>query len=325
MKIKSLHIKNFKSLVDVEIIDPNPFTVFVGANGVGKSNIFEALEFHLLNMSDDLKLRLFGGAKQVSNVKLSSNYTIAIKTDTFQIVREGDYFSSETKGLPGRIISVELNNDFEKEYVEKFQNIFSRIFIEKEKYQKINYSDSAKLNLSASNLEKVLKRLLIDENKREEIKELLQLLVPGFERLEIYSDNIGSTDRLLIYEKSFDKPFNKDVLSDGTYNLICLLTAVLQSDEPQFLCIEEPENGLTPDVIKEMVTLFRNACEEKGHYIWLNTHSQTLVSQLTSDEIITVDKINGETKIKQFKGKDFHGLRMDEAWLTNSLGAGLPW
>ncbi|MEO6687042.1 MAG: AAA family ATPase, partial [Dyadobacter sp.] len=90
-------------------------------------------------------------------------------------------------------------------------------------------------------------------------------------------------------------------------------------------CIEEPENGLTPDVIKELVILFRNACEEKGHYIWLNTHSQTLVSQLTSDEIITVDKVKGKTKIKQFKGKDFHGLRMDEAWLTNSLGSGLPW
>jgi hypothetical protein len=46
---------------------------------------------------------------------------------------------------------------------------------------------------------------------------------------------------------------------------------------------------------------------------------------LTVDEIITVDKVKGETKIKQFKGKDFHGLSMDEAWLTNTLGGGLPW
>jgi hypothetical protein len=49
------------------------------------------------------------------------------------------------------------------------------------------------------------------------------------------------------------------------------------------------------------------------------------VSQLSPDEIITVNKIKGETKIKQFKGEDFNGLSMDEAWLTNTLGGGLPW
>ena len=80
------------------------------------------------------------------------------------------------------------------------------------------------------------------------------------------------------------------------------MTAVYQSDEPQFLCIEEPENGLHPKVIKQLVNFFRSACEEKGHYIWLNTHSQTLVSQLTPDEIILVDKEDGETKIRQVKG-----------------------
>ena len=45
MKIKSIYIDNFKSLVDFRLTEPNPFSVFVGANGVGKSNIFEALEF----------------------------------------------------------------------------------------------------------------------------------------------------------------------------------------------------------------------------------------------------------------------------------------
>ncbi len=45
MKIESLEIDNFKSLNNFKIENPNPFSVFVGANGVGKSNIFEALEF----------------------------------------------------------------------------------------------------------------------------------------------------------------------------------------------------------------------------------------------------------------------------------------
>ena len=45
MKIKPLVIENFKSIERIELIEPNPFTVFVGPNGSGKSNIFEALEF----------------------------------------------------------------------------------------------------------------------------------------------------------------------------------------------------------------------------------------------------------------------------------------
>jgi predicted ATPase len=258
---------------------------------------------------------------------LGSGYNFEIETDLFQITRMGAYVSlNQLDNLSGNYYTLAVwNDDEDGKLFGKFQDVFSRVFIGKEEYQKINYSDSVKLNLSSSNLEKVLKRLLLDEGKQEEILDWLQLFIPGLEKVEIYADNIGGNDTLLIYEKGSKKPFHKRLISDGTYNILCLLTAVYQSDEPQFLCIEEPENGLTPDVIKEMVTLFRNACEEKGHYIWLNTHSQTLVSQLTADELITVDKVKGETKIKQFKGQDFHGLRMDEVWLTNTLGAGLPW
>jgi predicted ATPase len=74
-----------------------------------------------------------------------------------------------------------------------------------------------------------------------------------------------------------------------------------------------------------MVQFFRDQCTEKGHQIWLNTHSQTLVSQLKAEEVILVDKKDGATIVKQFHQDDLHGLSMDEAWLTNALGGGLPW
>ncbi|GAB2774985.1 hypothetical protein GCM10027275_17530 [Rhabdobacter roseus] len=202
---------------------------------------------------------------------------------------------------------------------------FSRIFIGNKKELKLHYKDDIGLSLDGSNLEKVLKRLLQDETKREEIVEYLRLLIPEFEHIEIHSDNIGGTDTLLLYEKGSNKPFSRNLISDGTYNILCLLTVVLQSDEPQFLCIEEPENGLTPYVIETFVELFRAKCEEQGHYIWLNTHSQTLVRQLKEEELILVSKQNGATQIKQLRKGDFYGLRADEAWLTNALGAGLPW
>ncbi|MFC1786883.1 ATP-dependent endonuclease [Halobacteriota archaeon] len=45
MKIKKIHIKNFKSLKDVEIDDVGDLNIFIGKNNSGKSNIIGALLF----------------------------------------------------------------------------------------------------------------------------------------------------------------------------------------------------------------------------------------------------------------------------------------
>ncbi len=328
MKIKKLHIKNFKSIADLEIIEPNPFTVFVGPNGSGKSNIFEALEFFINPLPIEDKARLFGGKEAIGKRDLpNTECQIEVIHELFSFNESTTFYSPSSKISKQRIFQEAWNESNEDEGIEigKFLYSFRRLFIKNIEKQKINFSDDFTLSFSGNNLEKVLKRVLLDEFKNEEICEWLSLFIPGFEKVEIVSSDLSNNDTLLMYEKGVKKPFTKDLISDGTYNILALLTAVFQSDEPQFLCIEEPENGLNPRVIKELVGFFRNACEEKGHYIWLNTHSQTLVSELTPDEIITVDKVRGETKIKQFKGEDFHGLSMDEAWLTNTLGGGLPW
>jgi predicted ATPase len=100
---------------------------------------------------------------------------------------------------------------------------------------------------------------------------------------------------------------------------------LLQSDRPQFICIEEPENGLNPKVLNELISVIREQCKIKGHWIWLNTHSQTIVSELRPEEIVLVEKIDGATKLKRVDEKNINGLKMDEAWLTNALNGGLPW
>ena len=329
MKIKKLHIKNFKSIADLEIIEPNPFTVFVGPNGSGKSNIFEALEFFVNPIYQEDKARLFGGKENILNrINIDKESSILIESDKFPYEHSTLFHNKSSKKPLYFLDDFDGSEDLlpEQKYaLDDFMNSFRRLFIKNLEKQKINFYDDLSLSFSGNNLEKVLKRILKDEFKREEIGEWLDLFIPGYDKVEIESNELSGTDTLLMYEKGIDKPFTKELISDGSYSILCLLTVVLQSDEPQFLCIEEPENGLTPYVIREMVTFFRNACEEKGHYIWLNTHSQSLVSELSGNEIITVNKRNGQTLIKQFKDEDLHGLRTDEAWLTNVLGGGLPW
>lgn len=325
--MKSLHIKNFKSIVDVTISEPNPFTVFVGSNGSGKSNIFEALEFgtFLYKDQDELVKSIFDNVSNY-NAEPNSKQTINFNFNEFRLNTDGFlWVLSRFRGGSRSEDDKDGLNFRELPDYKQFVSNHSRIFVGNLLVEKISISSSSKLSLSCSNLEKVLKRILENASKKEEISEWLNLFLPEFSRIEVQKSEFSSNENLLLYQKNYNKPFTKDLISDGTYNIIALLTAVLQSDEPQFLCIEEPENGLNPMVVKELVNFFRDACEEKGHYIWLNTHSQTLVSQLKEEEMIVVDKVNGETKIKQFKKGDFFGMPADEALLTNSLGGGLPW
>jgi len=331
MKLQKLHIKNFKSIVDLEIVEPNPFTVFVGPNGSGKSNVFEALEF-LLGESA-AKVRLFGGIENLKHRNTESDtYYFRLDSEASSLEEKISYYDDTfpisllvAAGTNSKVLTGESLASYGEYFDSRRKFNFLRLFVNNVSKQKINYGDDMKLNFSASNLEKVLKRILQDEVKREEIKEWLDLFIPGFENIEIVSSELSGTDTLVMYEKGIKKPFTKDLLSDGTYNILALLTAVYQSDEPQFLCIEEPENGLNPYVVRALAEFFRLMCADKGHYIWLNTHSQSLVSELREEEMILVDKIEGETKIRQFKKGDFYGLRADEAWLTNALGGGLPW
>ena len=339
LKIKSLNIKNFKSIVDITINEPNPFTVFVGPNGSGKSNIFEALEFANFAKNDNVE-DIFGGRKAFLNFNhLSSledsfgiNYLFLFKDSDFK--RRTWWINDEfkTDREPTRVSTRRIGFEESGKMFDEVRNVhlkqldnFHRIFVGKSEIEKQKITSENYLSLAASNLEKVLKRLLENKIVKEEIIEWLELFIPEFQNIEVRKSEFSSNEDLLIYQKHYEKPFNKELISDGTYNILCLLTAVFQSDEPQFLCIEEPENGLNPKVIKEFVNFFRDACEQKGHYIWINTHSQTLVSQLKEEEMIIVDKINGETKIKQFKQGAFYGMPADEALLTNALGGGIPW
>ena len=344
MKIRSLHIKNFKSIVDLEIIEPNPFTVFVGPNGAGKSNIFEALEFmnYVARFGGPSTVEMFGGEPHFTNAQhlpksvlvefFIENYKYYLTKQSFQ-----DEISLKELATPYIVHGYEINNTpkkgdvidvssfYKQPYFPQFSGLFKRIFIKNIELNRIKFENPFNLIPDASNLEKILKRILLNENKREEILEWLQLLIPEFENINIDVDDFDGQAKLKIKEKYSDKIFGKSLISDGTFNILALLTAVYQSDEPQFLCIEEPENGLNPFVIRKLVDFFRAACAEKGHYIWLNTHSQTLVECLNPEEVIVVDKIEGETKIKQIKGMNLHGLDMAEVWLSGALGGGTPW
>lgn len=365
MRIKKLHIRNFKSLVDFELEDLKPFCAFVGPNASGKSNIFEALEFtnYLVRYTHEAP-RFFGGVQNIYaynslpiiyNGQGNSNalvfdfqfedniyiYSIATfpfaKNELFGTLGDSrnpknfngisplSSYNLRDLDKRGQFISdwIKAGNIYQNDY-EVFIDNFSRIFVGKSSLNRTP-ADNTKLSPDTSNLPQIIGMILENDQKRSDFIEWLRILIPEFKDIEVKKSNIDGKYDFFIYEKGSNKPFPRNLISDGTYNILSLMAAVYQSNQPQFLCIEEPENGLHPQAIELLVDFFREKCEEDGHHIWLNTHSQTLVRSLEIDEVILVNKINGETKAKQLTKEDNIDIKTDEAWLSNALGGGVLW
>lgn len=359
MRIKKIQIKNFKSLVDFELEDLKPFCAFVGPNSSGKSNIFEAFEFSNYVFLYSFEAPKFFGGKEAIFSYNSKSFTdpflqkdilfefefedgIIIYYDALFSEEEPDSFeeigrksyNDNNPLLHWGIRDKKFRNTYIKERIKKgyrydneleqFVDNFSRIFVGKSQLNRINQIQT-KLAPDASNVSQVIGQIFEDNFKKKDFIEWVRILIPEFKNIEIKRSNIDGSFEFFLYEKSSDKPFPKYLISDGTYNILSLMAAVYQSNQPQFLCIEEPENGLHPHAIQLLVDFFREKCEDEGHHIWLNTHSQTLVRCLEIDEIVLVNKTNGETKAKQLTKDDKIDIKTDEAWLTNALGGGVLW
>lgn len=71
MKIESLRLKNFKSFRDIRLDDLPAFCVFVGANGTGKSTLFQVLSFLRDAMTGNVNSALsrLGGSRGFKEVR----------------------------------------------------------------------------------------------------------------------------------------------------------------------------------------------------------------------------------------------------------------
>ncbi|OAD21315.1 SMC domain protein, partial [Candidatus Thiomargarita nelsonii] len=75
MSIQYLKISNFKSIDSLELRNINDFSVFAGANGSGKSNFFDALDFvsRFIRFGLTDALRGHGGFDNIHSVKRLEN------------------------------------------------------------------------------------------------------------------------------------------------------------------------------------------------------------------------------------------------------------
>jgi len=305
--------------VELKIEKPNPFTVFVGSNACGKSNIFSAIDL-LFDSYYNSPVKSFNdkGGNLIHNFNLkNSDILISLQFDE----KEKLYFISDVS-----------KNEFPRENI---LNPYTKKIIHN--YQFLHIKDNDRLpsekpllENDGNNYKYILYNKVFNDNKlRKLFIDILKEIVKDIKDVIIEKSKIDGKIELYIQDINFEKEkIPESLISEGTKNLIIVLTAMLQSNEPLFICIEEPENGLHPLFFERFVGFIRSICKRTGHYIWITTHSPLLVRFLKREELIVVDKINGQTIINKASDKKYNDyftdddFLLDDAWLTKLFEGG---
>jgi predicted ATPase len=155
----------------------------------------------------------------------------------------------------------------------------------------------------------------------ERLTEVARDVFPEIGRLLTWPTQQGTVS-LASQEKGLARPTPLFQMSDGEIIFVAFLSLICAPDDlsgTMFL-VEEPENHLHPKLLETMISLLRQAHEEVAgrsvapSQIFLTTHSPYLLDQMTLDEVIWVEKKNGETMVIRPNDKDhLRKLIQDEA------------
>lgn len=191
-------------------------------------------------------------------------------------------------------------------------------------------SDPTRLERKGHNLASVLSRLESNPAIRETILDWMELIVPGMEKIRTEQQKLEPKTAIAFKERGTRRHFPAQMVSDGTIYALAILVAVLDSPTQYAMTlIEEPERGLHPKAIRELVGLIREQATPSNP-IWLTTHSESVVRELRLEELVLVDKRDGRTEMRAADSgmstqDNLAPLNLDEAWLSNLLDGGLPW
>ena len=124
------------------------------------------------------------------------------------------------------------------------------------------------------------------------------------------------------------KPIGQMKLSEGTLYFLALLAIIHQPNPPKLLLLEEPEKGIHPRRIKEVMQFIFLLSNRKDIQVILTSHNLDVLNFFRDmpENVFVFDKKDGATEIKNLytdiiepkeKKAEERGFELD---LTDNLG-----
>lgn len=157
------------------------------------------------------------------------------------------------------------------------------------------------VSTSGDNIPQVAQYLYEHHRGRfDEILKVMSRRVPGVMRVEAKPTEDG---RLVLrfQDGSFKDPFIARYVSDGTIKMFAYLVLLYDPKPHPLLAVEEPENQLYPELMRELVEEFRDYAR-RGGQVFVSTHSPEFLNGTELEEIFWLVKENGFTTARRASG-----------------------
>lgn len=283
--IEKIHIQNFRSLKNIEL-QLQKVNLLIGPNNSGKSNFLKAIKFWG---------KPYSSQSLVYKNVLSEHNKVTVEANS--IVAE--YSNAiHTSGVWSRKITPSLEKQEDFVVFPLYSIDISRI-----KQEAAAEPNIYTLNDDCSNIVSFL------DNMRDERKDIITKIEQDLKRCVKEFDSISfrktSNGDKFTYKKigltteQGDTYWAED-LSDGTLYFLALLCIVNQPEPPKILLLEEPENGIHPRRIKEMLDYLFDLAEEKDIQVIMTTHNTYVIDEFKEipAAIFVFDKEGDESQVR---------------------------
>ncbi|MDX2284134.1 MAG: AAA family ATPase [Bacteroidia bacterium] len=155
------------------------------------------------------------------------------------------------------------------------------------------------LNQDGSNLVQFL--FYLDQNYPQHFEALRRDLNWSLEDIVNVRTPLDQENKLTI--KFFDRhgaDFGIGEVSEGVKYFLAFLALIHQPDPPRILLLEEPENGIHPRRISQLLDYLRRLAVSRGIQIVLTSHSPVVLDQFedTPEAVWVFDRDGGATQIR---------------------------
>ena len=154
----------------------------------------------------------------------------------------------------------------------------------------------------------------------------IRLVIPTFNDFVYRADNTESVE-LEWFHRSVgrDTPLGSRQLSDGMLRYICLATLFNQPEclQPNPIIVDEPELGLHPFALVVLAEMLK--CASERRQIIVSTQSADLVSEVSPEDIVTVDHRGGESSFERLNSDRLREwleeYTLGDLWRMNVVGS----
>ncbi|MCD4665212.1 MAG: AAA family ATPase [Bacteroidales bacterium] len=174
-----------------------------------------------------------------------------------------------------------------------------------------------------SNLPQILNTIKISHKKEyKRIVELLNDVNANFRGFDFHFLGSGNFE-LMLDESGLDSAIHVTSISDGTLRYLCLLSILYNPERGKFICIDEPEVGLHPDMALNVTNAIKEAA--KNSTMLIATHSENILDAFEVEHARVFEKEqDNSTIVNSYKTEEFEKwydeYNLGKMWRKGDIG-----